>query len=172
METNPERDIMIDPRWAAFEDGLGYECLFLNGMPAIEDGEEVVVITLKPTDLTRKRYNLRSGAELNEQGNIKRTVKKIDLIPLNMYDEANKKWIYVKTLNHEPTVLSQREEELKSKIKVVEKRARLLEADNIKLNEQLALARLNPGKWIKEGAEVHEHVMKGMSDLFKRKDEN
>lgn len=173
MEKEPEKEIMLDPRWSVLEDGLGYQVLIVGGMPGVDrEGREVVHFTIKPDEIVRKRYNWRRGVEVNENGNVKFIAAKDDLIPLNMFDDANKKWLYEKTFNHQSTELSKRWDELKKRIQIFERKLWLLEADNIRLNEQLELARLSPGKWIKEGTEVYEQVSKSFADLTRKKEES
>ena len=172
MEKDPEKEIMVDPRWSYLQDGLGYTVLVVGGMEGTDkDGVEIVTFTIKPEDLVRKRYNLRFGKEIDINGNMKFIAAKRDLIPLNVFDDANKKWLYVKNFLHEPTDLSRREEELKRQLEISERKTLLLEADNLRLNEQLELARLNPGKFIKEGTEVFEQVSKAYSETMRKKDE-
>lgn len=172
-EEQPEREIMLDPRWSILQDGLGYNVLVVGGVPGIDkDGREVVIFTIKPDETVRRRYDLRRGREVDQEtGNMRLIVLKKDLIPLNVYDDANKKWLYTKTLKHDPTDLSKREENLKSTIEVKERRILLLEAENIRLQEQLELARTNPAKFIQQGAEVFREAAKGIAELTKKKDD-
>ena len=167
---NPDTNILIEPRWSILEDGLGYNVLVVGGIPKLDrDGREVIEFTVKVDDVIKKRYNLRREKELNEQDTMKIIVLKQDLIPLNMYDDANKKWLYVKSLLHEPTELSKREENLKTVINVKEKRILLLEAENIRLNEQILLFRTNPAMAAAQGAEVFEKTAKAVADLIQRR---
>ena len=159
---------MIDPKWSILEDGLGYNVLVVGGLPSIDsEGREIVEFTIKCDDVVKKRYNLRRGLELNDQDNMKIIVLKGDLIPLNMYDDANKKWLYVKSLLHQPTEMSQREANLKTVINVKDKRILLLEAENIRLNEQILLFRTNPAMAAAQGAEVFEKSAKVVADLMR-----
>ena len=165
---NPQKDILLDPRWAVLEDGLGYNVLITGGIPKIDNqGREIVEFMIKVDEVVRKRYNFRRGVELNEQDSLKLVVLKQDLIPLNLYDDANKKWLYVKSLNHEPTELSKREENLKIVINIKEKRMALLEAENIRLNEQLLLFRTNPAMAAAQGAEIFEKTAKAVAELIR-----
>lgn len=166
-EEQPEKEIMVDPRWSILEDGLGYNVLVVGGMPGIDtEGREIVTFTIKPDEIVRKRYNLRRDIELDMNGNMKFIVLKSDLIPLNMFDDANKKWLYTKNLKHESTELSEREINLQKQINTKNKRILLIEAENIRLQEQLELARTNPAKFIQQGAEVMREVTKGMGEAM------
>lgn len=170
-QDNPQKDILLSPQWSILQDGLGYNVLSIGGLPKIDsDGREIVEFTVKVDDIVKKRYNLRRGIELNEQDNMKLIVAKIDLIPLNMYDDANKKWLYVRSLLHEPTELSKREENLKILLNVKEKRILLLDAENIRLNEQIMLFRTNPAMAAAQGAEVFEKTAKAVADLIRPKE--
>lgn len=162
---------MLPPSWSILEDGLGYNVLVIGGIPQIDrEGREIIEFTVKVDEIVKKRYNLRRGIELNENDNMKFTVKKIDLIPLNMYDDANKKWLYVNSLKHEPTELSHREANLKTTIATKERRIMLLEAENIRLNEQVMLFRTNPAMAAAQGAEVFEKTAKAVADLIRPKE--
>lgn len=170
VEENPEKEIMLDPKWSILEDGLGYNVLVVGGVPGIDkDGREIVTFTCKPDEVVRKRYKFRIGVEIDpETNNMKIICLKQDLIPLNMYDDSNRKWLYVKTFRHEPTELSNRESNIKIELNRMAKRILLLEAENIRLNEQLELARTNPAKFIKQGAEVFQEAMKGITELTRK----
>src|SRR3990167_3470426 len=112
-EEQPEKEIMVDPKWPIFVDGLGYQLLNTGGMPGIDkDGREIIIFTLIPDEVVRKRYNLRRGVEVDELGRFKLIVLEKDIVFLNPYDEANRKLLYVKTLRHERTNISEREEDL------------------------------------------------------------
>lgn len=173
MEEKPREEIMIDPRWSILQDGLGYNVLLVGGISYTNtDGEEVVEFTIKPDEIVRKRYNLRYGYELNDMGNMKFIAKKIDLIPLNMYDDANRKWLYVRSLKHEETELSQREKSLKLKIESKDRRILLLEGENIRLSEQLNLAKTSPAKFIQQSSEVFKESAKALAEITNRDKQN
>lgn len=172
MEKEPEKEIMIDPRWSILMDGLGYQVLVVGGMPGTDkDGKEVVTFNIKPDDIVRKRYNWRGGEEIDNFGNKKIIIAKIDLIPLNVYDDANKKWLYVKSFNHEETDLSKRERSLKMEIDRLNQENMQLDAENIRLNEINELLRTNPEKAIYAGSEVFQKVAQGLSSLQTSKKE-
>lgn len=173
MEKDPETEIMIDPRWSILEDGLGYQVLIVGAIPTVDrDGREVIVFNIKPDDIVRKRYNLRRGIEINDQGNVKLTINRVDLIPLNLYDDANKKWIYVKSFNHDKTELSKREETLKLEIARLNTENSQLDAENIRVNEINELLRTNPGKYLAMSSEYFQEMMKGVSNLNQNKEKS
>jgi predicted nuclease with TOPRIM domain len=99
---------------------------------------------------------------------MKLIVLKTDLIPLNMFDDANKKWLYTKNIKHEETELSQREAFLQSKLNTKDKLILLLQAEKLRLEEQLELARTNPAKFIKQGAEVFQESAKAFSEMMRK----
>src|SRR3990167_3904459 len=104
---NSAKDIVREPQWSMLTDGLGYNVLWGGGITTInKDGEEIVEAIIKVDDTIKKVYNWNREKELDEHDNMKWTAKKIDLIPLNIYDDANRRWLYVKTLLHDPTDLS------------------------------------------------------------------
>jgi len=123
MEKDPQREIMVDPKWSILMDGNGYNVMSTGGLPGVDrDGTEIITLMIKPDDIVRKRYNLRGEQEVNQQGNTKLIVRKIDLIPMNLYDDANRKWLYVKDFNHNDTDLSLREKNLKEIIQQLKKK--------------------------------------------------
>jgi hypothetical protein len=173
MEKEPEKEIMIEPGWSILEDGLGYQVMSLGGMPKIEkDGREVIVFTIRPDEKVRKRYNYKRGSDIDENGNMKISIDKNDLIPLNLYDDANRKWLYVKSFNHQPTNLSMREEELKKKITAKDKTILQQDAVIIRLNEVVLLAKTNPSKFMKEHMEILQETAKVFSELSSKKRED
>lgn len=168
---DPEKNIMLSPSWSILEDGLGYNVLVIGGIPKVDkEGREIVEFMIKVDDVVKKRYKLRRGVELSESDTMKLTVLKIDLIPLNMYDDANKKWLYVKSFANETTEVSKREENLKAVMNVKDKRILLLEAENIRLNEQIMLFRTNPAMAASQGAEVFEKTAKAVAELMRPKE--
>lgn len=172
MERDPKTEIMIDPRWSILMDGLGYQVLVVGGMPGVDkDGRAVVKFIIKPDEVVRKRYNWRGDAELNEAGNKEIIIAKIDLIPLNLYDDANKKWLYVKSFNHEETDLSQREKILKLELDRKTKENQQLEAENIRLNEINELYRTNPEKAVGANFEIFKSAMQLATSAVSKKED-
>lgn len=171
MET-PEKDIMVEPKWSILEDGRGYQVLSVGGLPFVDkDGRRCIRFKIKPDDIVKKRYNLALGKELDEMGNMFFAVLESDLIPLNVYDDANKKWIYVKSFKHEQTDLSDREDFLKRKLAFAERRILLLEGQIIKLSEQLELAKLETGKYVSQASEVFEKSAGAIAQAIRKSDD-
>jgi len=148
-------------------DGLGYRTMCAgNAPPSVDkDGREVIIFTIKPDDVVRKRYQWRSGKEIDELGNKKIIIAKIDLIPLNIYDDSNRMWLYVKSFNHDATELSERYKILNMEIERYRKENMQLEAENIKLSEDNLLLRTNPEKALAASSEVFQKVAQGLSSL-------
>jgi hypothetical protein len=166
-EDNPE-NIMQTPTWPLMRDGLGSTAMIVGSLPTVSpEGEEIIKLIIKVDDFIKKKYNLKPKDEYNEQNNMRLIVKKIDMIPLNPYDTSNQVWQYVKTFKHESTELSKREDNLKTIINVKDKRILLLEAENIRLNEQILLFRTNPAMAAAQGAEVFEKTAKVMADMMR-----
>jgi hypothetical protein len=165
---NPQKEIRREAQLSIITDGIGCNFLNLGGTPKInQEGEEIIEFVIKVDEIVQRTYNLRRGYELDEQDNMKWTVKKIDLIPFNQYDDSNRRWLYVNTLKHEPTEFSKREANLKTIINIKDKRILLLEAENIRLNEQIMLFRTNPAMAAAQGAEVFEKTAEAVAKLIR-----
>lgn len=173
MERDPKKEIMLYPKWPTLLDGLGYSFLMVGGMPGKDrDGREIITLTLKTDETTRKRYNLRLGKEVDELGNVNLVIGAMDLIALNPLDKANEKWIYIKSFDGQETDLSKRESFIKMKYEKEVSKNSLLQATNAKLVEQLELAKTNPAKYIKQYSEVYQDAYKNAAEsLMKGKGE-
>lgn len=169
VEKNPKKDISLTPKWPILIDGLGYGYLLVEGMPSTDrDGREIITLVLKTDEVSRKRYNLTCPKDVDENGYAQKIILRSDLIDMNPFDEANKKWLYVKGFHGEKTNISEREKELKYEIERLKRAMAILDADNIRLNEQLELAKLQPQKFIKQGAEVFQESAKAFSELMRK----
>lgn len=173
MVDDPRKDILLEPLHSIIVDGLGYSVLSLGGVPAKDqNGKEVIKFVIKVDEVVRKRYGLRKGVEIDDNNTMHLVVDKLDLIPMNMYDDTNRKWLYVKSLDHHPTEISRREENLKTLINSRERRILLLDAEIIRLSEQLELARTNAAKFISQSGEVYEKAYASASRNLQQKEEN
>ena len=145
--------------------------MILGGMPGIDkDGREIVTLILKTREKNQKWYNLKEGIDLDKNQNIKIKMLKSDLIPMNVYNKSNERWLYTKTLRHEATEISNREKNLQTELQIKQNRMLLLEAEIIRLSEQLKLARLAPGEFIKQGTEVFQESAKVLAELQKKEE--
>ncbi|MEK6878431.1 MAG: hypothetical protein AABY22_02425, partial [Nanoarchaeota archaeon] len=64
---NPQKEQLQDPKWSILEDGNGYQVLAQGGLPFVDSsGRRCVKFKIIPDGLVRNRYNLRRGAELDE----------------------------------------------------------------------------------------------------------
>lgn len=159
IEDNPKEDVMLDPTWSMLEDGNGARILAMGGKSFIEkDGRKVIKWRVKVNDFVRKRYNWKIGKELNNQWFGEFITAESDLIPTNIYDDANKIWTYTKDFNHQPTALSERESSLQAKISFLQNSNLLLTGQVIRLTEQLNDAQLSTGKFISAGMDVVERA--------------
>ncbi len=151
------------------EFGDGYLALIQGGIEGKnDDGEKIVDFVIKPSPLLRKRYDIKDNM-LDQNRNMSFKAFKKDLIPLNLFDDANKKWLYTKTFNHDETEISKIGWTLREQLAGAEKRLIVIEGENIWLSEQLQLAKTNPAEFLKQGAEVFEQISSKMVDLIKGK---
>ena len=133
-----------------------------------EEGKKIVDFIIKPTSLLRKRYDIKDSV-LDQNGNMPFRVYKKDLIPLNLLDDANRKWLYIKTFNHDETEISKIAWDLRERLAEEEKRVVILEGELIWMSEQLQLAKTNPAEFVAQGAEVFEKVFSRTVDMLKGK---
>lgn len=168
-EKDPRKDVLTYPKWPVLLDGLGYEFMLVGGMPGKDrDGRDIFKLTLQTTELTRKRYNLKLGKEIDEFGKTELVVFAMDLFPMNPLDKANEKWIYVKSFDGQDTDLSKRESSIKTKYEKEIAKNSLLQATNAKLVEQLELAKTNIPKYIKQYSEVYQDAYKNLADSINK----
>jgi len=165
----PSEEILVTPEYTILEFGDGYLALIQGGIEGEdEEGRKVIDFVIKPSNLLRKRYNIKDSM-LNQNGQMPFRVKKNDLIPLNQFDDANKKWLYIKTFNHADTEISKIGWNLRKRLDEMEKNVLVLEGELIWMSEQLQLAKTNPAEFITQGTEVFERVSSKWIDLIKGK---
>jgi len=169
MTENPKQDILVAPEFSILEFGDGYLALIQGGHEETDNDEvKVVEFMIKPSDLLRKRYDIKDSM-LNQNGVLSFRVAKNDLIPLNLFDDSNKKWLYIKTLNHEETEISKIGWDLRQKVQEMQKQLIITQGDNIWLSEQLQIAKTRPAEFITQGAEIYERFIPKIADALKGK---
>ena len=167
MGDRPQEEILVSPENSILEFGDGYIALIQGGIEKEDDeGRQVVDFMIKPSDLLKKRYNIKDSM-LNQNGAMAFRVYKKDLIPLNQFDDANKKWLYIKTFDHHETEISKVSWNLRKRLEEMEKRIIILEGELIWLSEQLQLAKTNPAEFITQGTDVFEKISSKLIDLIK-----
>ena len=163
----PGIEILAEPQWDILEYGDGYIALALGGIiTESEEGEKVVDFMIKPSPLLRKRYNI-PDSQLNINLCMSYRVCWRDLIPLNMFDAANRKWLYIKNFRHEQTELTRWGWKLRKENEMLSQRIQTLEGENMWLLEQLQLAKTNPQEFIKQGTEILESVGSRFADILR-----
>jgi hypothetical protein len=165
---NPREDIKVSPKFSLFLFGDGYMSQIAG--PTVEyenkEGVKFIQYTIIPERLLRKKHNIKDS-ELNSDGAVTIQVNALDVIPLNIYDDSNRTFLYTKDYLHKETnlsrhfaVLTQRvEEEIKIRV--------MLEGYLIWYSEQLVLAKTNPAEFVSQGLEVLERVSEKFSDVLK-----
>ena len=171
MEKEPEKEIFVDPRNSILMDGSGYRALCAGGITSTDkEGREIITFTIKPDSIVRKRYNWRGGKEIDELGNTKIIIAVQDLIKMNVYDDANRMFLYEKSFNHDETELSQRHKLIKMELDRLRRENQQLDAENIKLSETNHILRTNPEKAIAVSSVVFQKIAKGLSDINRKDD--
>jgi len=153
------------------EFGDGYIALIQGGVEREnDDGQKIVDFMIEPSDLLKKRYDIKDSM-LNQNRALPFRVLKNDLIPLNLLDEANKKWLYIKTYDHMETEVSKIGWDLRKRLEEKERQLIILQGELIWLSEQIQLAKTNPVEFITQGTEVFEKSLSKVLDLVKGKRE-
>lgn len=133
-----------------------------------EEGQRIIEFMIKPSDLLKKRYNIRESM-LDRNKNIPFKAYKQDLIALNQFDDANRKWLYLKTYNHDETEVSKVGWEQRKKIAEMQKRIIFVEGELIWLSEQLQLAKTNPAEFATQGMEIFDKVSSRTIEMMRGK---
>jgi len=171
MGEKPQEEILVAPEYPMLEFGDGYLALIQGGIEGEnDDGQKIVDFMIEPSDLLKKRYDIKDSM-LNQNRALPFRVLKKDLIPLNLLDEANKKWLYIKTYTHQETEISKIGWDLRKRLEEKEKQIWLIQGELIWQSEQLQLAKTNPAEFIMQGTEVFEKSLSKVLDLVKGKRE-
>ncbi len=171
MTEKPSTDILISPEYAILEFGDGYIALIQGAVEGKdEEGRGIINFMIKPSNLLRKRFDIKDNM-LDQNRNMPFIAYKKDLIPLNQFDDANRKWLYIKTFNYDETEISKVGWNLRERLAEEEKRIVILEGELIWLSEQLQLAKTNPAEFLAQGAEVWEKVISKTTDIWRGKKE-
>jgi hypothetical protein len=173
MIKNAKEDILTTPEWSYLEFGDGYIAQINGAIEKEEDGKKMVEFLLKPSILLRKRHGI-SDEMLNRNGQIDFKVFKGDLIPLNLFDDSNRKWMYIKSFKHDDTPISQIAWDLRKRLEEMENRIMIMEGELIWAYEQLQLAKSNPSEFIAQGLEIFERIGSRFADMIpsKKKDKD
>jgi len=171
MGEKPQEEILVAPEYPMLEFGDGYIALIQGGVEREnDDGQKIVDFMIEPSDLLKKRYDIKDSM-LNQNRALPFRVLKNDLIPLNLLDEANKKWLYIKTYDHMETEVSKIGWDLRKRLEEKERQLIILQGELIWLSEQIQLAKTNPVEFITQGTEVFEKSLSKVLDLVKGKRE-
>ena len=167
MTERPSEDILVGPEYTILEFGDGYIALIMGGIEdEDENGQQIVKLMIKPSNLLGKRYNIKESM-LNQNGQMPYTIKKDDLIPLNQFDDANKKWLYIKTFGHAETEISKVGWNLRKRLEEMKRRVIVLEGELIWMSEQLQMAKTNPTEFLMQGTDIYEKLSSNLLDLMK-----
>lgn len=171
MSENPSEEILVNPQRALLEFGDGYLAMILGGIESTEDGLKVVNFTIKPSQLLRKWYDIKDS-QLNKNGCMNFKVYKKDLVPLNQFDDANRKWMYLKNFLHEETEISKLNWDLRKRLDETEREKILLEGELLWYFEQLQMAKSNPAEFMAQSFEVFDKMSSRIVDLIGKRRED
>jgi len=166
---NPKEDILAIPQYPFLIFGDGYMAMITGGIEKKDaEGRAVVELQIVPEELMRKRYNITKD-KLNINGVMAYTVLRKDLIPLNIFDKAKERWMYLKTFKREETDIGNPGKFLRARLEELEKYSWMLEGDNIYLSEQVIASRMNPAEVMAQGTEAMGKAMEPVIDLLNAK---
>jgi len=166
----PREELQVSPEWSTIIFGDGYAGSMRGAIEKIIDGRRIIVLTLKPGDMLKKRYNIKDS-EMTADGKMQYQIDEINLIPLNLYDDANRTFIYLKNYNHEETNISQITWKFEKIIKELSRRVVVVEGTNLFLSEQLQLAKTAPMEFAAQSLEIFERITASTIDALKFKKE-
>lgn len=171
MGEKPREEILVTPSWGILEFGDGYIAQ-MQGATTIEnqDGTRVIEAIIKPEELMKKRYNIKDS-ELDTNGNLTFKMNFNDLVPLNLFDDAKRKWLYIKTFKYKETEISNIGWELRRRLEEERKKRIILEGNLIWYAEQLSLAKNNPVEFMGQGLELFNKMQESVANLMKKKEE-
>lgn len=169
MSENPRQDILVQPEFSILEFGDGYIALVQGSTQFEDEGIKWLEVTIKPSELLKKRYEIKDS-ELDRNGNITIHVKKDDIIFLNLFDDSNRKWLYIKNYKGEDTEISNIGWDLRKRLEESEKKRRILEGENMWYSEQLLLAKTNPIEFAGQTLEIFEKITANTIEALRTKD--
>lgn len=166
---NPREDVLVQPEFAILEFGDGYIAMTQGGTQKVDnEGRKIIEFLIKPSNLLRKRFDIREE-QLNNNGAMLYSVLREDLIPINMFDDANRKWLYVKNFDREDTEITRLSWDLRRRLQDSERRVMVLEGELIWLSEQLQLAKTNPAEFAAQGFELVDKLGTKIASLIRGK---
>jgi len=166
---NPGEDILAIPKYPFLIFGDGYMAMIVGGIEKTDkDGRDIVELQIIPEELMRKRYNI-SRDQLNVNNVMAFTVLRNDLLPLNLFDKAKERWLYLKTFDRKETDIGNPSKFFRARLEESKKYSWMLEGDNIYLSEQVIASRMNPAEVMAQGTEAMGKVIEPMIELFNAK---
>lgn len=169
MKDNPREDILAIAQFPYLIFGNGYIAMIVGGVEKEDrEGRTIVELQIIPEELMRKRYGI-GKEQLNINGVMPLTVLRKDLIPLNLFDKAKERWLYLKTFDGKETEIGIPSKFLRARLDELEKYSWMLEGDNIFLSELANNLRTNPGEVLAQNSEVLSKVMEPTLDLLNAK---
>ncbi len=171
MSDNPRTEILIQPEWSTLIFGDGHFAMMQAGtIEREEEGVKIIEVTIKPHSNLRKAYNIRDD-ELVDGKILSYPMKKIDIIPLNEFDDSQRTFLYIKNYNHKDTDIGNISWDLRTRLEAAYKRIWILEGELIFLSEQIRLAKTNPIEYASQPLEIFDKIYGTIIDAMKNKKE-
>lgn len=167
---NPKEDILAIAQFPYLIFGNGYIAMIVGGIEKEDrDGRTIVELQIIPEELMRKRYGI-NREQLNINGVMPFTVLRKDLRPMNLFDKAKERWLYIKTYDgKEVDGIGSESKFLAARLDELEKENWMYQGDNIFLSEQCIALRMNPGEVMAQGTEAIGKTIEPVIDLLNAK---
>lgn len=166
----PREEIMVSPEWDILMFGDGYIALLQGAKKYVDDeGNVIVEMVIKPSPLLRKRYDIKES-QTDKNGNQIIRINQDDLIPINIHDDANRKWVCIKTYDGNDTEISNIGWDLRKRNKMLSRKVVYLEGEVIYWCEQAVLAKTNPAEFITQAADVLKKLSESFEPFLNKKD--
>jgi hypothetical protein len=171
MKSNPREDILLPPQFSILEFGDAFCAQIKPGSREYKDcnGYEWIKLTIHPGEGLIKKYNIKPD-ELDINGDFVIQIKKVDYIPLNLYDDTNRTFLYTKNFRGEDTDLSKRYWELTNQVEEYQNKLAIIEAWMIAKSEELMLSETNAIQSLSAPLELFNKLQNmGMANLVNQK---
>lgn len=156
MVENPQVDISVLPTNDLLIFGDGNVAQSLGAVEGTDPfGREVIDFRIKPSDLLRKRFNIKT-TDLDRLGMMMFRALKSEVIHLNKYDPARRVIVYKLNFLHEKTAFSSYAKEQSQECERLRRQLTIREGEVMHLTEMLDLAKSKPFEFVNQSIELQD----------------